>query len=122
MEFLVVGLGGFFGSIARYLVYLGEQSLSTKDFPCGTLLINVFGCFLAGILLAVVEKALPVHRYLILLGSMGFVGSFTTFSTFGVETFHLIRSGQVVWSLVNVVANLVFGILAVWFGKQLFSL
>ncbi|MBY0472629.1 fluoride efflux transporter CrcB [bacterium] len=119
MEFLVVGFGGFFGSLARYLVYLCEQSLSTNRFPFGTLLINVAGCFCAGLLLAVVEKSLPVHRHLILLGSMGFIGSFTTFSTFGVETFHLIRSGQVALGLANVGANLVLGFLAIWFGKVL---
>jgi CrcB protein len=119
MEFLVVGFGGFFGSLARYAVYLCERSLSTYRFPLGTLFINVLGCLLAGFLLAVIEKALPVHRHLILLGTMGFVGSFTTFSTFGVETFHLVRSGQFALGLVNVTANLVLGLSAIWFGRFL---
>lgn len=119
MEFLVVGFGGFFGSIARYAVYICERSLSTYRFPLGTLFINVLGCFLAGFLLAVIEKALPVHRHLILLGTMGFVGSFTTFSTFGVETFNLIRSGQLALGLANVTANLLFGILAIGAGRYL---
>lgn len=119
MEFLIVGFGGFFGSIARYLIYLGERSLSTYKFPLGTLFINVLGCFLAGLLLAMTEKSFPVHRHLILLGTMGFVGSFTTFSTFGVETFHLIRSGQPGLGLLNVTANLVIGIMSIWFGRFL---
>jgi fluoride exporter len=115
MGFLIVGFGGFFGALARYVVYLGERSLSSSRFPFGTLLI--LGCFLAGVLLAVVEKALPVHRHLILLGTMGFVGSFTTFSTFGVETLHLIRSDQIGWALFNVVANVVLGVFAIWLGR-----
>lgn len=119
MEFLIVGLGGFFGAIARYLVYLAERYFGENLFPIGTLFINVFGCLLAGLLLAVVERALPVHRHLILLGSMGLVGSFTTFSTFSVESFHLIRSNQIPLAIANIVANTVLGIAAVWFGRFL---
>ena len=52
MEFLVVGIGGFCGAIARYLVYLAERSIGVHLFPIGTLFINLFGCLLAGLLLA----------------------------------------------------------------------
>ncbi len=119
MEFIVVGFGGFCGAIARYLVYLAERSLGTHSFPSGTLFINLVGCLLAGILLAVVEQALPVHRYLILLGSMGLIGSFTTFSTFSVETLQLIRTNQLVLAITNVGANTILGVGAVVLGRAL---
>jgi fluoride exporter len=119
MEFFVVGIGGFFGAIARYLVYLAERSVWSQAFPFGTLFINFIGCLMAGTLLALVERAVPVHRHLILLGSMGLLGSFTTFSTFAVETFQLGRSNLVHLALANVAANVFLGIAAVWLGRFL---
>lgn len=119
MEFFVVGFGGFCGAIARYLVYLAERSLCAHSFPFGTLFINFFGCLLAGVLLAIVERDFPIHRHLILLGSMGLIGSFTTFSTFSVESLQLIRSNQVFLAVVNIGANTMLGIAAVWIGRVL---
>lgn len=119
MEFLFVGLGGFLGAMARYMVYLAERSLGAQNFPFGTLVINILGCLIAGVLLAVVELSLPVHRNLILLLSMGLVGSFTTFSTFSVESLQLIRSNQILFAAANVGANTILGIGAVWLGRFL---
>lgn len=119
MEFLVVGFGGFCGAIARYFIYLVERSIGIHSFPLGTLFINIFGCLLAGFLLAVIERGLPVHRHFVLLGSMGLVGSFTTFSTFSVESLHLIRTNQVALAITNVGANTALGIGAVWLGRVL---
>ncbi|MEW6056096.1 MAG: fluoride efflux transporter CrcB [Bdellovibrionota bacterium] len=119
MEFLVVGLGGFLGAMARYFVYLAERSIGAHSFPFGTLFINLLGCLLAGLLLAVVERSVPVHRHLVLLGSMGLIGSFTTFSTFSVESFQLIRANQLVLAMINVGANMVLGIGAVWVGRAI---
>lgn len=119
MEFIIVGLGGFIGAICRYLVYLSERALGLHSFPFGTLVINISGCLVAGILLGVVERSLPVHRHLILLGSMGLVGSFTTFSTFSVESFQLIRSNQIMLAGTNILTNTVFGIGAIWLGRFL---
>ena len=121
MEFLIVGIGGFCGAIARYFVYLVERSILSHHFPFGTVFINVSGCLLAGLLLATGERALPIHRHLILIGSMGFIGSFTTFSTYSVETLQLFRSGQTGLAGINVIANTVIGIGAVWIGRYLSS-
>ena len=119
MNFLLVGLGGFCGAIARYLIYLAEQSSGARTFPFGTLFINLLGCFLAGLLMAAAERALPIHRNMILMWSMGVIGSFTTFSTFSVESLQLLRSSQLALAIVSVTANIIFGIGAVWFGRFL---
>ena len=119
MEFVVVGIGGFFGAIARYLVYLVERTIGPHTFPFGTLIINLIGCLLAGFILATVERAIPVHRHLILLGSMGLIGSFTTFSTFSVESVQLIRSGHVILAAVSIGSNVFLGIGAVLLGRLL---
>lgn len=120
MDFLCVGLGGFFGAIARYGVYFIERSVGSHRFPFGTLIINLSGCLIAGALLAIAERVNPANRQLLLIGSMGFVGSFTTFSTFGVETFSLLRSGQANLALASVSANLILGVVAVWLGRMAF--
>ncbi len=119
MEIIIVGFGGFVGAIARYLVYSPERSLGVHAFPFGTLFINILGCLLAGFLLAAVERALPIHRHLILLGSMGLIGSFTTFSTFSVESFSLLRSNQFAFALLNISANVILGMGAVALGRLL---
>lgn len=121
MEFLLVGFGGFLGAVARYLVYLGERRLPHHSFPLGTLAINLVGCVLAGILLALIERATPYHRHLVLAASMGFVSSFTTFSTFSVESLGLLRAGQVGAVSASIAANVVLGIMAVWAGHSLMT-
>lgn len=119
MELLVVGFGGFIGAIARYLIYLQEKSLLPHKFPIGTLVINLLGCFLAGIALSLGEKFAPTQKHLILFCTMGFISSFTTFSTFGVETLTLISSNQLTLAMTNIISNIVLGVVAIWLGKQI---
>ena len=119
MEILLVGFGGFLGAISRYVVYVLEKSVLASRFPIATFSINILGCFLAGVLVSIVEKGSPLSRQVILIGSIGFLGSFTTFSAFSVETLQLAKSGSVLAAVVNVTSNIVFGILAVYSGRIL---
>lgn len=121
MELLLVGIGGFFGAIARYLVYTLERSVGIHSFPFGTLIINLIGCMIAGALLAMVERDFLINKNFILLSSMGFIGAFTTFSTFSVETLQLIRSDQAISAMINIAANTTLGVGAVWFGRRLLT-
>lgn len=118
VKILLVGTGGFFGSIFRYvLTGLIHRILSTNVFfPYGTLCVNVFGCFLIGVFGGLVENRQlfgPEFRWLALIGLLG---GFTTFSTFGFETFSLARDGQLVGMFANIFLHLILGLGAVWLG------
>lgn len=118
-QLLAVGLGGSLGAIARYVVSGYAQSFAIQKlgraYPFGTLLVNVAGCFLIGILMGLVlNRQLPEPARLLLV--TGFLGSLTTFSTFGYETVELLRENDLRLAFWNIAANVVIGLFAVWLG------
>lgn len=118
MKLLLVGLGGFFGSSLRYLVYLLVQSQFQHPFPAATLAVNAIGCFAIGVLFSYVEAfSGTLNAQTILFVSTGFLGGFTTFSAFGLETIELFRLQHHALAVANVVANLVVGLGAVSLGR-----
>ncbi len=119
---LVVGLGGFLGSILRYLMGLLVVQLSRQGaFPWGTAIVNVLGCLLIGLLGRWFESADQVPLQLRLFLMVGLLGGFTTFSAFGYETLLLLRDRHHALALMNVLAQLSLGLSAVWMGYQLGS-
>ena len=116
---LAVGLGGFLGAIARYGVSLAVARLWTMEFPLGTFLINVSGSFVLGLFSTLATERLAVDPAWRLLVATGFVGAYTTFSTFEYETHRLVEVGASAWAAVNVVASVVVGFLAVRLGVLL---
>jgi CrcB protein len=115
---LLVGCGGFLGSIARYLLGGAVHRLvQTPVFPFGTLLVNVTGCLAIGVLgsLADLRGILSPEARVFLL--IGVLGGFTTFSSFGYETFQLLRGDQSVAALANVTLQVGLGLGAVWAGS-----
>ena len=113
---LIVGIGGFVGSIARYWLSGIAQRWIQSEFPLGTLLVNVVGCFAIGAFWSLVEYReyfSPEQRIFL---TMGVLGGFTTFSAFGYETFMLLKDNQYLPALANVVANVLVGLIAVAFG------
>jgi CrcB protein len=120
---LMVGLGGFAGSICRYLVSGWLQQLSGSSlFPYGTLCVNVLGCLLIGLLGGWADNAelfRPAARAFLLLGLLG---GFTTFSTFGYETMALVRDRQLLAASANVGLHVVVGFAAVALGYGLSNL
>lgn len=104
---LMVGIGGFFGSILRYLISLipmGEQN----SFPYKTLITNIIGAFLIGVIVALSLKNAKIDEKYILLLKTGFCGGFTTFSTFALETTGLVQDGKYslafLYAIISVVA------------------
>ncbi len=123
LNILLVGVGGFFGSIGRYLLSGAVYQLFPNlHFPIGTTVVNVSGCFLIGFITALVEVRnllSPEVRVFLLIGILG---GFTTFSTFGYETIALLRDGAFLSGLANVLIQVVVGISAVWLGYNVVRL
>lgn len=119
----LIGIGGFFGAISRYLIGGFVQDITRSiSFPYGTLAVNVLGSFAIGFLYYFIENRGglgPEARALVLIGMLG---AFTTFSTFSLETFNLLLSAQTRLALVNLAANGVLGLAAVWAGSVLAAL
>jgi CrcB protein len=115
---LLVGAGGFIGSILRYLVggYVQQYSKSIS-FPYGTLAVNIIGCFIIGFLAQLAESRGVFTSEARLFVFIGILGGFTTFSTFGNETFNLMRDTQMLSAFANISANVIIGVLAVWLGR-----
>ncbi|MDZ7266372.1 MAG: fluoride efflux transporter CrcB [candidate division KSB1 bacterium] len=120
LKIILVGIGGFAGSILRYLLSGYVQQLAKDSgFPLGTAAVNLAGCLVIGLLAQLAER----HGFLTmearLLIVIGFLGGFTTFSTFTNETMNLLRNGEVLAALVNLHVHFVLGLAAVWLGRVL---
>jgi CrcB protein len=117
---LLVGLGGFIGSILRYLVGGAvQQSMKRLDFPYGTLAVNLIGCFIIGVLAQYSEARGAFSTESRAFIFFGLLGGFTTFSSFGNDTVNLMRESFVMNALANVGANVILGLLSVWLGRTI---
>jgi CrcB protein len=112
----MVGIGGFVGAVARFWLgsYIGGK-MGTR-FPYGTFVINISGSFVVGLILTLLDQKThwgPNWRYLI---PIGFIGAYTTFSTFEFETLRSVQDGQFLISFLNIALSVVVGFAAVWAG------
>jgi CrcB protein len=115
---IAVAVGGAIGSVARHAVnHLVHVRWLTTRFPAGTVVVNVAGCFVIGLLTGLIASnriAFRFHwREFVFVGVLG---GFTTFSTFGLDTFMLVQTHSPQAALINVTASLVGGLAAVWIG------
>ena len=118
INIVLVGLGGALGSIARYLTSTWVQTATKSiDFPFGTLAVNLLGCFVIGLLAQLADSRGAFTSESRAFVFVGILGGFTTFSSFGNETFNLARAGQTWIAIANLGANVVTGLLAVWLGR-----
>ncbi len=116
MNLIVVGIGGFIGSVLRYLVGLIPMK-KYSNFPVNTFIINVLGAFFIGIIVALFSKHVNLDSRLLLMVKVGVCGGFTTFSSFALESFDLFKAGHWVTALLYIVLSAVLGILAVYCGE-----
>ena len=117
-RYLIVLFGGGVGALARYIVGTEIAQRVGGQFPLGTLVINVTGSFLIGLLMTLLTQGLP-HPYWRLLLVVGFLGGYTTFSSFEYETLQAVQGGAAWIGLLNVVGSVVLGYIAVWLGSAL---
>lgn len=118
-KYFLVMLGGATGSLARYVAGGAIMNRFGGRFPLGTLVINVTGSFLIGLLMALFTERFQPHPHWRLLLVVGFLGGYTTFSAFEYETYSAVRDGGPWIGLINIVASVALGYLAVWFGVLL---
>ncbi len=116
---LLVGLGGFLGSVARYMVSRLNQHIEWMAIPIGTLTVNVAGSLLLGFLIGLSERSTLISAELRLFLMIGLCGGFTTFSSFAGENLSLLRSAQVFSLLLYTGLSLFLGFLAVYLGYSL---
>jgi CrcB protein len=115
-KLLIVGLGGFLGATARYGLAGLVHRYANGSFPSGTLVVNASGCFLVGGLMCLAEERQFFTTETRLFLMIGFLGSFTTLSAVGYETFEFLRAGDFRMAVVNAAANLLLGVAAVVLG------
>ncbi|MGK7394450.1 MAG: fluoride efflux transporter CrcB [Candidatus Cyclobacteriaceae bacterium M3_2C_046] len=115
-KFIWVALGGALGSAGRYWISGLAFKLLGTQFPYGTLAVNLLGSFIIGLLWVFVEELAPFSPGLRMLVFIGFLGGFTTFSSYALETLNLIREHEYIKALNNVIANNILGLLMVIAG------
>jgi CrcB protein len=119
-QIVLVGIGGFIGSILRYLmsgwVY---RILDNPWFPYGTLAVNVLGCLLIGLLAGLAENRSFFTSETRVLVFIGILGGFTTFSAFAYETLSLAKNAQNLAALINILLEVVLGLVSAWIGNAL---
>jgi len=119
MKILLIGVGGFLGAIGRFYVSKGTMALIGSKIPYGTLAVNVIGSFLLGLVFVLSVEKLVISDNMRMLIAVGFLGAFTTFSTFSVETLYLIEDGAYASAFIYIASNLVLSLVAAFLGMWL---
>ena len=115
----LIGLAGLIGTLGRYALSGIVARRFGETFPTGTLVVNVAGCFLAGFLFYLLQERFLVNQTLRTVVMIGFLGGFTTFSSYGLQTFTLLRDGEFWFAAMNMVGSNLLGLLMVWAGYTL---
>lgn len=118
-KILLLCLAGGLGSLSRYTLAGVIQRLLGAGFPLGTFVVNILGCFLFGLVWGAFEDrlALPPESRTIIL--TGFMGAFTTFSTFIFESVNLLATSQFFYAIANLTGQIIIGIILLWLGLYL---
>lgn len=113
---LLVGFGGFLGSIARYMTYLAVDKNFSSNWPIATLSVNILGSLILGFIYGLLVKSVFVSQDTRLFLAVGFCGSFTTFSSFAYENLQMLQQKDILTMISYTGVSMVFGVLAVYSG------
>jgi CrcB protein len=117
-----VGAGGFIGAVCRYFLSgLVQRSSGAMGFPFGTLAVNMIGCLIIGVFVGMFDSRQMLGAEIRMFMMAGVLGGFTTYSTFGLETFALMRDAEYLRAATNVTVHVVLGLALVWVGYALVS-
>ena len=115
-KLFLIGLAGFIGTLGRYGLSGFVSRRYGETFPSGTLAVNLIGCFLVGMLFYLLQERFLVNQTARSVVMIGFLGGFTTFSSFGLQTFTLLQNGQFGLAALNVSLSNLIGLVLVWAG------
>ncbi|VAX34776.1 Fluoride ion transporter CrcB [hydrothermal vent metagenome] len=114
---LIIGIGGFIGAVTRFLISAWVGQKWGRSFPLGTFVVNITGCFLIGLAMTLFTERILASPSVRLFLTVGFLGAFTTFSTFEYETGSLLYDGEWLLSAANIVLSVAFGLIALKAGE-----
>ena len=117
INIICVGCGGFLGAISRYIISIYTSKQFLFKIPLGTLIVNVLGGFLIGLIMELTIKNNFISPQLKLFLTTGIMGGLTTFSTFSYETIVLIKEGNILLAILNILLNLILSLLGVVVGN-----
>jgi CrcB protein len=116
-DYLIIGLGGFLGAIARYTIALWIGQNWGRIFPLGTFIVNISGCFLISLFMSLFTERFMVSPQVRMFLVIGFLGAYTTFSTFEYETGNLVKDGEWSIALANLILSVIVGFMALKLGE-----
>ena len=119
MNYVWIGLGGILGAIARHTVAEVVAKRIAGDFPLGIFIVNISGAFVLGLMAGLSERAEWISPAVRLGAMVGFLGAYTTFSTWSVDTLRLLESGRYGAALFNLLGSASAGLFAAWVGMTL---
>ncbi|MCA1757906.1 MAG: fluoride efflux transporter CrcB [Bacteroidales bacterium] len=119
---MIIGTGSFLGGVSRFVVSRMVQSSADSAFPFGTLMVNILGCLIIGIVYGVADRGTIITPEMRLFLAVGFCGGFTTFSAFAAENIALLRDGNVLYFALYAGISVFLGVLATWSGNVLIKL
>lgn len=120
-KIFLVFVGSGIGGVLRYLISLGISTIIERDFPFGTLAVNVLGCIIIGSVILLTDRLIINSDFKFLL-AIGFCGGFTTFSSLSYETLTLIQDKEYLYAGLNIIISVILGLAGVWLGMIIIKL
>ncbi|HWG16747.1 MAG TPA: fluoride efflux transporter CrcB [Acidobacteriaceae bacterium] len=120
-KYLLIAAGGALGSVARYWVSATVSGRAGTRFPWGTFVVNITACMIIGFAITWLGHHIELSRSWTLLIPIGFIGAYSTFSTYEWELFTTLEAGEMAMAALYAVSSLVLGLAAVWVGAKLAS-